>query len=126
MQFSNPTNWTYSGTFNRPWNIPKPTQWTFFDVQAIPFYTILAALGWTEVDYFSFDIEGVELAVLKTFPFHLFRFKVLIVEVMFYTPDKKQELHELLLRNDYNFVKDTQMDRIYVHNSVKHMIPVDE
>lgn len=122
MNFSNPTNWTFSGTFNKPWNLPVPTKWTFFEVQTIPFYTILAAIGMTEIDYFSFDIEGSELAVLKTLPFHLVTFKVLIVEVMFYTKEQKEELHELLLKNDYHFVKKMQVDRVYVHNSVKHLL----
>jgi len=39
-------------------------------VQCLPFYSILAALNRTEVDYFSLDIEGDELAVLKTIPWH--------------------------------------------------------
>lgn len=125
MNFSNPTNWTYSGTFNKPWNLPVPTPWTFFDVQTIPLYTILAALGWTEVDYFSFDIEGLELAVLKTFPFHLVTFKVLIIEVYFITEEETQELNTLLLQHDYQFVRQMQIDKIYVHNSVRHMIPVE-
>lgn len=114
MNFSNPTNSTYIGPFDKP-----------IDVQTMPFYTILAALGWTEADYLSFDINGLELAVLKTFPFHLFTFKVVIIEVMFYTTEMIRELHELLLTNDYYFVKDMHVDdKIYVHNSVKHMIPV--
>lgn len=39
-------------------------------VQCFPIYSILAALNQTRVDYFSLDIEGDELAVLKTIPWH--------------------------------------------------------
>lgn len=99
-----------------------PSKWTSFDVQTIPLYTILAALEWTEVDYFSFDIEGSELAVLKSFPFSLFKFKVLIVEIMFYKEEEKKELHELLQRNGYHFVRDMEVDKIYVHETVKHLV----
>lgn len=91
-------------------------------METIPLFTILAALGWTEVDYFSFDIEGIELSVLKLFPFHLVKFKVLIVEVMFYTESEKNELHELLQDNGYHFVRNMQVDKVYVHNSVKHLL----
>ena len=37
-------------------------------VQCFPIYSILAALNRTTVDYFSLDIEGDELSVLKTIP----------------------------------------------------------
>lgn len=39
-------------------------------VQCFPLYTYLLALNLTHVDYFSLDVEGVELDVLKTIPFH--------------------------------------------------------
>ncbi|ODM92844.1 Protein Star [Orchesella cincta] len=123
LNFSNPTNWTYSGTFKKPWNLPVPTKWTSFEVQTMPLYTVLAALAYTAIDYFSFDVEGAELAVFKNFPFELVTFKVLVVEIMFYTQVERQELHDLLISKGYVFVKDLQVDKVYVHNSVKDMIP---
>jgi hypothetical protein len=39
-------------------------------VQCFPLYSILSALNRTTVDYFSLDIEGDELAVLKTIPWN--------------------------------------------------------
>ncbi|ODM89599.1 Protein Star [Orchesella cincta] len=122
LNFSNPTNWTYSGTMKKPWNIPVSTKWEFFEVQTIPLYTLLAALDYTSIDYFNFDVEGVELAVLKTFPFDLIIFKVIIIEIYFYTAEEKKELHELLTSNGYIFAKDISIDKIYVHNSVKHLL----
>jgi len=37
-------------------------------VQCFPIYSILSALNRTTVDYFSLDVEGDELSVLKTIP----------------------------------------------------------
>lgn len=38
-------------------------------VQCMPLYSLLAAIKVTTVDYFSLDVEGNELEVLKTIPF---------------------------------------------------------
>ena len=45
-------------------------------VQCFPIYSILTALNQTTVDYFSLDIEGDELAVLKTIPWDRVNIKV--------------------------------------------------
>ena len=34
----------------------------------LPFYSILLAMGNPTVDYFSLDVEGAELQILKTIP----------------------------------------------------------
>lgn len=39
-------------------------------VQCFPLYSILLALNRTRVDFLALDIEGHELKVLKTVPFH--------------------------------------------------------
>ena len=52
----------------------------FERVQCFPFYSILLATGRTRVDFFSLDIEGDELTVLKTIPWNRVDIKVLIVE----------------------------------------------
>jgi Methyltransferase FkbM domain len=48
----------------------------FVDVQCFPIYSILAALNRTTVDYFSLDIEGDELSILKTIPWDLVDIRV--------------------------------------------------
>ena len=53
--------------------------WTVF-AQCIPLYGMLQALGITHVDYFSLDIEGLELEVLQTFPFDKITIDVLTIE----------------------------------------------
>ena len=39
------------------------------EVYCFPLYSMLLALNRTHIDYFSLDVEGSELAVLKTIPF---------------------------------------------------------
>ena len=45
-------------------------------VQTIPLYTILLALEVKTVDYFSLNIKGAELEILKTIPFDKIKFQV--------------------------------------------------
>lgn len=42
-----------------------------------PLVAALRAVGVQRVDYFSLDVEGYELKILKTIPFHLLDIKVL-------------------------------------------------
>lgn len=41
----------------------------YVEVQCMPLFSLLAAINVTTVDYFSLDVEGNELQVLKTIPF---------------------------------------------------------
>ena len=50
------------------------------EMQCLPLYSILMAMGNPTVHYFSLDIEGAELAVLKTIPWDKVDIKVLTVE----------------------------------------------
>ena len=49
-------------------------------MQCLPLYSLLLAMGNPTVHYFSLDIEGAELAVLKTIPWDKVDIKVLTVE----------------------------------------------
>ncbi|XP_018011479.1 protein Star-like [Hyalella azteca] len=49
-------------------------------VQCFPFYFFLLAANITAIDYFSLDIEGQELNVLKTIPWHRVDIKMISVE----------------------------------------------
>ena len=46
-------------------------------VQCFPLYSVLLAVGRTKVDFFSLDVEGHELKVLKTIPWHKVDIKVI-------------------------------------------------
>lgn len=60
---------------------------SFVNVQCFPFYTYLLALNITVIDYFSLDIEGSELNVLKTIPFDKVDIKVSLFccNIIFYS-----------------------------------------
>lgn len=115
LNFSNPDDWSQSGTLGIP-RRGLSGYWTQYEVQAIPLYTILAALGWKEVDYFKFDIEGVELDALRTFPFDLFTFKVIIIETLYYSLKERNELDTILKDNWYTLIKKIDDSNIYVYN----------
>lgn len=56
--------------------------------QCFPLYSMLLAMNRTTVDYFSLDVEGNELDVLKTIPFDKVDIKVMSVEIL-HGPGKK-------------------------------------
>ena len=85
-------------------------------MQCFPVYSLLLALNRTTVDYFSLDVEGSELQVLKTIPFDRVDIKVLTVEFVHSAGGKKfmsqkgylsvtEVLHPAGLANDIVFVK---------------------
>ena len=41
---------------------------TVVDVPCLPIFTLLAALDFPTVDFFSLDVEGAELGILQTIP----------------------------------------------------------
>ena len=49
-------------------------------VQCFPLYSILLASGRTDIQYFSLDIEGAEMSVLKTIPWDKVDIKVIQIE----------------------------------------------
>jgi len=48
--------------------------------QCFPIFSILLSLGLPRVDFFSLDIEGAEMAVLKTIPFDKVDIEVFLIE----------------------------------------------
>jgi FkbM family methyltransferase len=65
------------------------------------------------IDFFSFDVEGAETRILRSFPFEKYRFLSLTVERP--TP----ELNKTLFGNGYIFVKNLSFDSFYVHESLE-------
>lgn len=59
-------------------------------VQCFPFHHLMAALNVTTVNYFSLDIEGYELEVLKTIPFDEINIETLSVEFAHVEVGKKE------------------------------------
>ncbi len=49
-------------------------------VYCVPLEHLLAALGVLRVDFFSLDVQGAELAILKTIDFQSIRIDLVVVE----------------------------------------------
>ena len=94
-------------------------------IECFPFYSVVSALNLTVIDYFSLDIEGAELAILKTIPFNLILIRVFSIEfdLVNRVPGQDRELRKIMRDNGYNFAQDTSTgmarDYIFVHKSVQ-------
>lgn len=66
------------------------------------------------IDYFSLDVEGAELFIMKNFPFEKYLFLCLTIE------RAPPELQEILSRNGYKFVYTIRqgVDDLWVHESI--------
>ncbi|CAL8144924.1 unnamed protein product [Orchesella dallaii] len=91
-------------------------------VQCIPLFTLLKALNVMEVDFFSLDVEGSELAILETVPFDKIKFKFLTVEHGL-IPGGRKALQTFLESKGYFFLKEMSdsltQDSAFVHESLR-------
>lgn len=74
-------------------------------MQCFPLFSILIALGNPIIDYFSLDVEGSELAILKTIPFDQIQIHVMTIEVNHFPPDQQQEIKNIMENNGYELVQ---------------------
>jgi len=80
----------------------------------VPLASVLDEVGApSTIDFFSFDVEGAETRILRSFPFERYRFLSLTVERP--TP----ELNKILFGHGYLFVKNLKFDSFYVHESLE-------
>lgn len=70
------------------------------------------------IDYLSLDVEGAEFDVFKNFNFNNFKILSLTIE----RPSK--QLNELLLKNNYLFVKNFKVDTFYIHKDLQEKINI--
>ena len=87
-------------------------------VPLVPFYSILLALDNPTIDYFSLDVEGYELDILKTIPFDKVNIKILTVEYI-HLKEKGWSVHDLeTFMSNQGYVvhskTDTRKDFIFV------------
>lgn len=115
--YTNPGNTGISGL----WQKEKHGVNVNITVPCIPLYTMLKALKVKTVDFFNLDVEGLELAVLKTIPFDKIKFKVLAIEYV-HIPGMQKALNDFLIPKGYRFIKEIQdyltLDCLYVHESL--------
>lgn len=86
-----------------------------------PLETFLLALDAPEVDFFCFDIEGLELKILQTFPFDRIDMNVLSVECLKGICNE-QECKEFMQSKGYNTHKfiDIQAPGVFMRDFVFH------
>ena len=71
MLFSRPPDkyWHKYSLVSALWPEMSPRFQVISEVPCFPFYSIMLALNQTRVDYFSLDVEGFELDILRTIPY---------------------------------------------------------
>ena len=67
----------------------------YVEVQCFPLQSLLRAANLTSIDYFSLDVEGLELKILKTFPFKDFDIKVRIDNLIYRAILQHNKLYNL-------------------------------
>ncbi|ELU01268.1 hypothetical protein CAPTEDRAFT_202512 [Capitella teleta] len=72
-------------------------------IQCFPIDAVLRALDVKHIDYFSLDVEGLEVAILKTFPWGTVTVDVWTVEFRTF---KDSKMHPGLTRERYDAIKE--------------------
>ena len=83
--------------------VPGPTE-TSSTLQCLPVQTLLLAAGNPTVHWFILDIEGVELQVLQTIPWHSVDIEIISVETDLaglIMPGSRQEIIDYLQSKGY-------------------------
>ncbi|KAK2162081.1 hypothetical protein LSH36_104g02046 [Paralvinella palmiformis] len=84
--------------------ISQQDQHLIHDSYCFPLYSLMLALNRTRIDYFSLDVEGMELPILKSIPFDKLDIAVLTVE---YKHGKdKSEYADFMRHKGYKKVKE--------------------
>ena len=95
-----------------------PYQRRTIRTQCFPLYSILKAVGNPTVHYFSLDVEGSELPILKTIPFDKVDIKVLDIEIKnagHIFPGSYKEITKFMYSKGYEFFTQvSDVDAIFV------------
>ena len=94
-------------------------------IQCIPLISYLLALNITHVDFFSLDVEGTEIEVLKQIDFNRFHFDVLSIEYAVYgypgneTAVRLKEIRQIILNTNlyYEVAVIGHQDVIFMRNA---------
>lgn len=79
-----------------------------YEVKTLPMSDILAKHNIKYVDFFSLDVEGGELEVLKTIPFDTVPFYIICIEIDKSNTDRNKECRDIL--RTHGFVCDGRME----------------
>lgn len=80
--------------------------------QCFPLFSMLRALNVSTVDYFSLDVEGAELQVLKTIPFDEVDIKYLTVEFQ-HTTEGKNAMEDYMGKMGYKTITHIHYDYFF-------------
>ena len=79
------------------------------NIPCFTFSSIMDAFGLKSLDYFSLDVEGAEIAILRTIPFDKYPIKIMSIEYK-HSPGGKEAITELMTSHNYQLVK--QLDTV--------------
>ena len=82
-------------------------------VPCVPISMLLNMLRVRHINFFSLDVEGAELEVLKTIDFKRVQFDVICME------GHSSETHQILIDHGYLMVEDIGLNRWYIHHSFR-------
>jgi len=83
--------------------------------QCFPLYSILLAIGQTRVDFFSLDIEGAEMDVLKTIPFDKIDIEIFLIET---NKSNVTAMNSLLSSHGYKMTPLPPYDHLFIKSRV--------
>ena len=69
------------------------------------------------IEYLSIDTEGSELEILKGIDFNKYKFGIIDIEHNYIEP-RRTQIKELLLNNNYEYLKENDWDDVYIYKSI--------
>ena len=100
---------------------PEPSELTnLVEMVCFPLFSILQAIGQHHVDYFSLDVEGAELPILRAIPWNKINVNVISIEtnsIGEVFPGSMHELRTLMFKNGFKLYQKTSIDELYVKKS---------
>ena len=98
-----------------------------FDMQCLPLYSLIMALGNLTVNYLSLDIEGAEMPVLETLPWDSMDIEVMTVETNHageIFPGSRQDIRDFLTLKGYVFLTCLEGNTVDIKDIVVIVIPL--
>lgn len=102
------------------------TQGDTVEMQCLPLYSLLLALGNPTVDFLSLDIEGAEFQVLKNIPWKSVDIRAISVETQFageVMEGDRKDILRLLTDHGYTHLDSIARDDIFVKLEPNHTTP---
>ena len=86
-------------------------------MQCLPLASLILALGNPTVDYLSLDIEGSELEVLTSLPWHRLDIRAISMETQFLAPAARASLLRLLTSQGFTHLGSLSRDDLFAQAS---------